>query len=81
MLDGDGQHPPELIADMVAQYRSGLRGRAHTARRHGPVAFQAVDVDSLYRILSVIGDTPVTAGSADFRLVARPVLDGVARDA
>ena len=74
MLDGDGQHPPELIADMVAQYRSGyevvLTQRVATDRSR----FKRWTSTAFYRVLSVIGDTPVTAGSADFRLVARPVL-------
>jgi polyisoprenyl-phosphate glycosyltransferase len=74
MLDGDGQHPPELIADMVAQYRSGyevvLTQRVAMDRSH----FKRWTSRAFYRVLSVIGDTPVTAGSADFRLVARPVL-------
>ena len=32
-----------------------------------------------YRLLSAIGDTQITADSADFRLVARPVLEALAR--
>jgi len=74
MLDGDGQHPPELIVDMVAQYRNGyevvLTQRVATDRSR----FKRWTSAAFYRVLSVIGDTPVTAGSADFRLVTRPVL-------
>jgi len=73
-LDGDGQHPPELIADMVALYRAG----------YDVVLTQRVVADqprlkrwtstAFYRVLSTIGDTRITAGSADFRLLSRPVL-------
>ena len=73
-LDGDGQHPPELIADMVALYRAG----------YDVVLTQRVVADqprlkrwtstAFYRVLSAIGDTRITAGSADFRLLSRPVL-------
>jgi dolichol-phosphate mannosyltransferase len=74
MLDGDGQHPPELIADMIAQYRSGyevvLTQRVATDQSR----FKRWTSATFYRVLSVIGDTPITARSADFRLVARPVL-------
>ena len=73
-LDGDGQHPPELIADMVALYRAGyevvLTQRVATdqprLKRWTSTAF--------YRLLSAIGDTAITAGSADYRLLSRPVL-------
>ena len=30
-----------------------------------------------YRVLSAIGDTRITAGSADYRLVSRPVLEAL----
>jgi len=76
-LDGDGQHPPELIAEMVALYQAGyevvLTKRVATdqsrSKRWTSTAF--------YRLLSAIGDTPITAGSADYRLVARPVLEAL----
>jgi len=73
-LDGDGQHPPELIADMVALYRAGyevvLTQRVATDQSW----FKRSTSAAFYRMLSVIGDTAITAGSADYRLLSRPVL-------
>src|SRR5262245_9496511 len=76
-LDGDGQHPPELIPDMLALYRAG----------YDVVLTQRVAADrprlkrwtsaGFYRFLSAIGDTKLTAASADYRLVSRPVLDAL----
>jgi dolichol-phosphate mannosyltransferase len=76
-LDGDGQHPPELIPEMIELYRAGYE----------VVLTQRVATDvprlkrwtsrAFYRLLSVIGDTEITAGSADYRLVARPVLEAL----
>ncbi len=72
-LDGDGQHPPELITEMIALYRAGyqvvLAQRVTTdqprVKRWASVGF--------YRLLSAIGDTRIVAHSADYRLLSRPV--------
>ena len=73
-LDGDGQHPPELIPQMVELHQAGYE----------VVLTQRVTADrtrvkrwtsrAFYRLLSGISDTPITDGSADYRLLARPVL-------
>jgi glycosyltransferase involved in cell wall biosynthesis len=76
-LDGDGQHPPELIPQMVELHQAGYdvvltqRVTAHRPRvkRWTSTAF--------YRLLSRISDTPITDGSADYRLLARPVLEAL----
>ncbi|TMQ24430.1 MAG: glycosyltransferase family 2 protein [Candidatus Rokuibacteriota bacterium] len=76
-LDGDGQHPPELIPDMVALYLAGFdvvltQRIAATLPR-----FKCWTSTAFYRLLSVISDTKIAAGSADYRLVARPVLEAL----
>jgi glycosyltransferase involved in cell wall biosynthesis len=77
MLDGDGQHPPELIPEMIALYRAGydvvLTQRVGTDRPR----FKRWTSKGFYRLLSAIGDTQITAGSADYRLLSRPVLEGL----
>ena len=76
-LDGDGQHPPELIADMIGLYRAGYdvvltqRVAAEASR------FKRWTSAAFYRLLSVIGNTPMTTGSADYRLLSRPVLEAL----
>jgi len=76
-LDGDGQHPPELIADMVALYRAGYD--VVLTQRVGAdlPAFKRWTSAAFYRVLSAIGNTPITVGSADYRLVSRPVLQAL----
>ena len=76
-LDGDGQHPPELIADMIELYLGGYE----------VVLTQRVAADlprlkrwtsaAFYRLLSVIGNTRIVTGSADYRLLSRPVLNAL----
>ena len=76
-LDGDGQHPPELIADMVALYRGGYdvvltqRVAADLSR------FKRWTSAAFYQLLSTIGNTRMTAGSADYRLLSRRVLEAL----
>ncbi len=76
-LDGDGQHPPELIADMIALYQAGyevvltqrIAADLPRLKRWTSAAF--------YRLLSVIGNTRIVGGSADYRLLSRPVLNAL----
>jgi polyisoprenyl-phosphate glycosyltransferase len=76
-LDGDGQHPPELIPEMVGLYRAGYdvvlteRVAAELPR------FKRWTSTVFYRLLGMIGDTRIPARSADFRLVSRPVLEAL----
>jgi len=76
-LDGDGQHPTELITDMVGLYRAGYdvvltqRVAAESSR------FKRWTSTAFYRVLSAIGNTPLTTGSADYRLLSRPVLEAL----
>ena len=61
-LDGDGQHPPELITEMVALYRAGYdvvltqRAAADLPR------FKRWTSAAFYRFLSAIADTRITGG-------------------
>jgi polyisoprenyl-phosphate glycosyltransferase len=76
-LDGDGQHPPELIKDMVELYRAGyevvltqrIAANGSRLKRWMSAAF--------YRLLAAVADTPITAASADYRLLSRHVVDAL----
>ena len=76
-LDGDGQHPPGLIADMVALYRAGYEVVLTQRVTADQPRFKRWTSTGFYRLLSVIGDTRIIAGSADYRLVSRPVLEAL----
>src|SRR2546429_221542 len=76
-LDGDGQHPPELIVDMVALYEAGYEVVLTQRVSADQPRFKRWTSTIFYRLLSAIADTPINAGSADYRLVARPVLEAL----
>jgi dolichol-phosphate mannosyltransferase len=76
-LDGDGQHPCELIPEMVALHRAGY-DVVLTRRVAGELPrFKRWTSAAFYRILSAIADTPITSGSADYRLLSRRALDAL----
>ncbi len=74
-LDGDCQHPPELIPEMLRLAESGYEV-VLTQRREenglSPIKRRTSAI--FYKLLNRIGDTHVLPGSADFRLLARPVV-------
>ena len=77
-MDGDGQHPPRLILEMVRlagegydlilTERTGQAG-AGPSKRWTSTLF--------YRFLNFIGDTKLTPGGADFRLMRAPVAEAI----
>lgn len=71
-LDGDLQHPPELIPELLHHWRNG--GEIVQAVRHetaGAGPLKRATSRSFYRLLSLISRVPVTPGAADFRLMTR----------
>lgn len=75
-LDGDLQHPPELIETLVARWREGAE-IVQTIRR-APAdesGLKRIGSRWFYRLLSAISRTRVTPGAADFRLMSRAALD------
>lgn len=80
MLDSDGQHPPELIPQLVAAWEQGSQ-IVQTIRRDGvETGFLKRSTSALfYRLISWIGSIDLRSGAADYRLLDRMVV-GVIRD-
>lgn len=75
-MDCDLQHPPELIPDMVSQWRSGfpvvqmVRDRtigSSWGKRRTSLAF--------YWFMGRFADSPITPGASNFNLIDRSVVD------
>lgn len=75
-LDGDGQHPPSLIAEMLALARQGydivLTQRIEAGRSAG---FKRWSSNAFYRLINRMGETKILPGGADFRLMNRTVVE------
>jgi glycosyltransferase involved in cell wall biosynthesis len=76
-LDGDLQHPPECVPQLVAAWRDGA-DVVNTGRKPPPGRRQT-NKDRIsklfYRVLSWMTAVPVVATSADFRLLDRKAVD------
>jgi dolichol-phosphate mannosyltransferase len=77
-MDGDGQHPPALLQDMLRLYEAGYEvvlAQRNDAGQSGPL--KRVTSEGFYWVLSKIGDTRMIPGAADFRLMSRAVVDSL----
>jgi dolichol-phosphate mannosyltransferase len=75
-IDGDLQHPPELIAELVERWRAGFQ--VVQAVRREPVdtsALKRASSRGFYRLLSWVSRLRVTPGAADYRLMTREAVD------
>ena len=75
-MDGDLQHPPEVIPELVARWRDGAQVvYAVMTERQGESRFKAVTARAFYRTLTRLADIDVPAAAGDFRLVDRAALE------
>lgn len=79
-MDGDGQHPPDLIPEMLRLAQAGydivLTQRLEDERL--PL-FKRLTADWFYRLINRISDTQILPGGADFRLMSRRAVDSLRR--
>lgn len=71
-LDGDGEHPVELIPEMIALALQGY-DLVLTQRQESQQAgfFKRATSGLFYRLINRLGSTKILPGSADFRLMNR----------
>jgi len=77
VMDTDFEHPPELIRDLVAAWRSGAKVVA-TQRIDDEThvsAMKRLTSKLYYHLLNAIGDVRIAPGSADYMLLDRAVVD------
>ncbi len=79
MMDGDGEHPPELIPEMLNLFESG----------YDVVQTQRLDIAGsrrstksilgrlFYLLINHIGETDILRGGADFRLMSRNAVNAL----
>ena len=77
-MDGDGQHPPDLIPRLLDVFRAGcdivLTQRVDD---HTTSVFKRQTSEWFYRFINQIGETKILPGGADFRLLSRQVVDAL----
>lgn len=78
LIDADLQDPPEVIPQMIEQWRQG----AHVVygvrkRRPGESGFKLATAWAFYRLLNKLSDIRLPTDSGDFRLMDRLVVDAL----
>jgi dolichol-phosphate mannosyltransferase len=77
-LDADGQHPPEMIPDMIERWRDGddiVQALRKSTRGEGLV--KRATSDAFYAVMNWLSDTELKPGAADFRLLDAEVVSAI----
>ena len=76
MMDGDLQHPPSLIPELLAGFERG-HDIVFTVREDSPdvPVLKRLSSRLFYRLFNSISDSPINENAADFRLVSRRVVE------
>ena len=73
MIDADGQHPAEVIPEMVERWEKGAvivtAVRKHNSTKH------RLGSRVYYRLMRMLGNRNLVVGAMDFRLLDREVVD------
>ena len=77
-MDGDGQHPPEMIPqmlDLIAQGYDVVQTQRVDAAQ--PASFKKWTSGFFYRLINLISGTRVPPGTADYRALSRQAVDAI----
>ncbi|MBR2214643.1 MAG: glycosyltransferase family 2 protein [Selenomonadaceae bacterium] len=74
-MDGDMQHPPELLPELIARWEKGAQV-VQTIREttEGVSLFKRLTSKYYYRLMNFLAEVPIRAGGSDFRLMDRQVV-------
>jgi dolichol-phosphate mannosyltransferase len=77
-MDGDGQHPPEMIPQMLNLIKQGY-DIVQTQRMDEaqPASFKKWTSGLFYRLINFISGTHILPGAADFRALSRRAVDAI----
>ena len=77
-MDGDGQHPPHMIPELLALITQGY-DIVQTQRmdESQPASFKKWTSRLFYRLINSISGTSILPGTADFRAMSRQAVDAI----
>ena len=77
-LDGDGQHPPEMIPQMVALFEQGYDiVQAQRIEEGQSFSFKQFTSSGFYALINNISGTRMIPGAADFRGLSRQAVEAL----
>ena len=79
-MDGDMQHPPEMIPALIEKYREGY-DIVNTKRIDAKDSswFKKLSSRWYYKIINALSDVPIEPAAADFRLMNRKAVEALNR--
>ncbi len=76
IMDGDGQHPVELILEFIEKWQAGAEVVIGVRQKNkGEGIVKAIGSWFFYKIMSLISETKVVPRSTDYRLLDRQVVN------
>ncbi len=76
MMDGDMQHPPELIPEMLQQWETGYDVVYTIRKDHKELPLMKRKTSNMfYNLINNLSDIELEQGTADFRLLDRKLVD------
>lgn len=80
IIDADLQDPPELIPQLIAQWRKGFDVvYATRTARDGETMLKKFTAKHFYRLMRRLSEVPIPPDTGDFRLLSRRAVDALAR--
>jgi dolichol-phosphate mannosyltransferase len=77
-MDGDGQHPPSLIPQLIEAYELGNDVVLTQRRSTGEIGyFTKLFSKTFYQLINRLSDSQILPGSADFRLLSKEVVQDI----
>ena len=77
-MDGDGQHPPEMLGQMIELVAQGYDiVQAQRIESDQAFSFKKVTSTAFYSLINRISGTRVQPGAADFRALSRQALEAL----
>ncbi|WP_132461502.1 glycosyltransferase family 2 protein [Rhodovulum marinum] len=78
IMDADLQDPPEVVHDLVAQWKDGYEiVHAQRRAREGETRFKKMSAQLYYRLLSALSSVDIPRNVGDFRLVDAKVVEAI----
>ncbi|WP_434121463.1 glycosyltransferase family 2 protein [Salinicoccus roseus] len=77
IMDGDMQHPPSMISEMIEQFEAGFDQVVAKRNRAGEPLSRRLPSTLFYRLMNFTSTVRLVDGEGDFRLISRKVVDAI----